>query len=233
MNRLFTFGCSYTAEFDTNIIKGYDEFKKYRGGTFPKTWSTLLGEKLNMEVRNYGVSAAGNQSIFDQFCIHSDEIEENDIVIIGWSFVHRYRWAHHDYNKWHFFGAGPIDSIMKTFQDKQTHEKITYNRTSELYFDEVFNYIKLIDVLTKAKNFKTYYWFSDQGLIEKLNTETPNKDRFILWKNEMLYMVYRKGGKNIQQETNGEVGDNHLGESGHIVQANLIYDHLMGKKNII
>jgi hypothetical protein len=233
MNRLFTFGCSYTAEFDTNIIKGYDEFKKYRGGTFPKTWSTLLGEKLNMEVRNYGVGAAGNQSIFDQFCIHSDEIEENDIVIIGWSFVHRYRWAHHDFNKWHFFGAGPIDSIMKTFQDKQTHEKITYNRTSELYFDEVFNYIKLIDVLTKAKNFKTYYWFSDQGLIEKLNRETPNKDRFILWKNEMLDMVYKKGGKNIQQETNGEVGDNHLGESGHIVQSNLIYDHLMGKKNII
>ncbi len=51
--------------------------------------------------------------------------------------------------------------------------------------------------------------------------------------NQMFYKVYEKGGKNIQQETNGEVDDNHLGESGHIVQSNLIYDHLVGKRNII
>ena len=233
MNRLFTFGCSYTADFDINMIKGYQEYKKYRGGTFPKSWPTLLGEKLNMEVRNYGIGGVGNQSIFDQFCIHSDEIEENDIVIIGWSFVHRYRWARTEGNCWHYFGAGPINEKIETFQDNQTHDNIIQNRMNDLYSDEVFNYIKLIDVLSKAKDFKTYYWFSDERLIDKLNIDTPNKDRFILYKKEMLRTVYQNGGKNIQQETNGVVSDNHLGELGHIVQSNLIYNHLIGNRNII
>jgi len=128
---------------------------------------------------------------------------------------------------------GKIDEKIITFQDNKTHNNILYNRSSDLYLDEVFNYIKLIDVLSKAKDFKTHYWFSDQRLIDKLNINTSNKDRFILYKKEMLRTVYQNGGKNIQQETNGAVSDNHLGELGHIVQSNLIYNHLIGNRNII
>ena len=107
------------------------------------SWPTLLSNKLGYELKSFASAGISNYGILNTIYNNSN-FDKNDIVIIGWSFVHRCRWAHHEYNKWHFFGAGPIDSIMKTFQDNHTHEKITYNRTSELYFDEVFNYIKLI-----------------------------------------------------------------------------------------
>ena len=82
MNTLFTFGCSYTADFETNNIENYLKYKEYRGGLYPKSWPTLLSEKMGMNVKNYGIGGTGNQSIFEQFCIHCDEINENDVVIM-------------------------------------------------------------------------------------------------------------------------------------------------------
>jgi len=225
MNTLFTFGCSYTADFETNKVSNYFEYKNYRGGTYPKSWPTLLSEKIGMDIKNYGICGAGNQSIFEQFCIHSDEIKENDVVIIGWSFVHRYRWAHLDSDNWFYMGAGPIIDINLA-QDNETHEKIILNRTNNLYVDEVFNYIKFIDVFSKSKNFKVFYWFSDERLTKKLNENTLNKNNFILWKDNMFQTIYDKGGKNIRQETNGNINDIHLGESGHQIQSNIIYDYI-------
>lgn len=225
MNTLFTFGCSYTADFESNEIGNYIKYKEYRGGTYPKSWPTLLSEKMGMYIKNYGIGGVGNQSIFEQFCIHSDEIKENDIVIIGWSFVHRYRWARLDSDNWFYVGAGPITDISLG-QDNETHEKIIHNRTNDVYADEVFNYIKLIDVFSESKKFKVFYWFSDEKLTKKLNENTLNKKSFILWKDDLLRTIYGKGAKNIHQETNGKIEDTHFGELGHQIQSNIIYEHI-------
>ena len=44
--------------------------------------------------------------------------------------------------------------------------------------------------------------------------------------------VYKRGGKNIKQETNDEIPDTHLGESGHRIQANLFYEYLSNVQTI-
>jgi hypothetical protein len=225
MNTLFTFGCSYTADFETGNLIPYLKYKEYRGGTYPKSWPTLLSEKIGMEIKNYGIGGVGNQSIFEQFCIHSDEIKENDIVIIGWSYVHRYRWAS---DNWIHVGAGPITNI-NLGQDNETHEKIILNRTNKLYVDEVFNYIKLIDTFSKSKKFKVFYWFADEIITKNLNENTLNKNSIILWKNDLFRTIYNEGGKNIKQETNGKIDDLHFGELGHKIMSNIIYGHIQHK----
>ena len=52
MSRLWTFGCSFTAEY--NPIDGiyapyennYDKYRRFRGGELPKTWPNILAEKI-------------------------------------------------------------------------------------------------------------------------------------------------------------------------------------------
>ena len=129
MNTLFTFGCSYTADFETGNLIPYLKYKEYRGGTYPKSWPTLLSEKIGMNIKNYGLGGTGNQSIFEQFCIHCDEINENDVVIIEWSYIHRYRLA--DDIIWRNFSAGPLSQT----KFNEIHDLIIENRTNNLYTD--------------------------------------------------------------------------------------------------
>lgn len=67
MNRLFTFGCSYT------------EF-------YWPTWSDCLSPYFN-ETYNYGKCGAGNSYIFNQLAsiVASNKLTEKDTVIIQWS----------------------------------------------------------------------------------------------------------------------------------------------------
>ena len=55
MGTLWTFGCSFTAEYnpvgDKFVRNNYDEYKDWRGGTLPDVWPTLLGKKLNLKVK--------------------------------------------------------------------------------------------------------------------------------------------------------------------------------------
>ena len=69
MNTLYTFGCSFTEGFNENH-EPYQEYKIFKGGTFPKTWSELLSEKLGLNLFNYGQGSIGNQHIFTNFCKH-------------------------------------------------------------------------------------------------------------------------------------------------------------------
>ena len=44
MNTLFTFGCSYTADYNVMTNQKYNDFK---GGTLPDVWPKVLSKKLN------------------------------------------------------------------------------------------------------------------------------------------------------------------------------------------
>ena len=50
MNRLWTFGCSFTAEYDPidglffPFENNYDKYRKLRGGTLPNVWVDLLAK---------------------------------------------------------------------------------------------------------------------------------------------------------------------------------------------
>ena len=212
---------------------GYIEYKKYLGGTLPKTWSELLSEKLNLEHRNYAFGSSGNEHIFHQFCGIVNELKENDILIVQWTYRFRYRWACEDGETWMNLGPGKIDeSIM----DRRTHENNVINRENKLYRNVVLvDYMNIIDTICRLKNVKVFYW-SAGDLFDK-NKFTDKK--YMLSDQLSKYLDgdmrhYIKNcvcdKTNITDETNGVVIDGHNGKIGHEIQCELFYQYLI--KNI-
>ena len=80
MNKLHTFGCSYTQDFIDNKIDAYIDYCNFRGGTFPLTWSEVLSSKLNFSLKNYGRSGGGNNLIFQTLCNNIEKIEKGDLA---------------------------------------------------------------------------------------------------------------------------------------------------------
>ena len=66
MNTLFTFGCSYTEDYNTCRVDTYVDYKNHMGGQYPKSWPIVLSENLNFNLKNYGEGASGNQQIFHE-----------------------------------------------------------------------------------------------------------------------------------------------------------------------
>ena len=96
MNKLWTFGCSFTAEY--NPIDGiffpfenqYDKYRKYRGGTLPKVWVDLLAERIGYKPYNCAIGGSSNNKIFNQIVddVKNGITTKNDLVVvsIGWCF---------------------------------------------------------------------------------------------------------------------------------------------------
>jgi hypothetical protein len=233
MNTLFTFGCSYTQGFNRSENNDfYRRFKEYRNGYLPKDWPTLLSEKLGFELKNYGENASGNNQIFQEICSHCNEFSDGDIVIIGWTFIDRYRWVDYENNTWIKHGSGHVNEKQIS---KSTHEEIVYNRTHPFYIEEIYNYEKIIDELSFNKNFKVYYWSAaENNIITNIPTEKLRgikkyilSDQIHPDNNNLRQIITKKGGLTIIEETNGLVVDFHLGESGHKIQSELFYKHII------
>ena len=236
-NTLFTFGCSYTQDFNDNTIKNYQDYFNYRGGNFPPSWPEILSKKLGLNNSNYGLGGTGNDVIFTQICKHITEIKKGDVVIIGWTYIHRYRWAIDFSNKWCNLGAGLLnngDPIMKS-----THEEIISNRLHPLYIKEVYDKMNLIDHISNVVGFDVYYWSSDIDIIYEKPYKLRNDKKFLLTdkikinnvnNDDLFQIIFKMGGEDICKETKGVVIDNHLGELGHKIQADLFYNHITNYK---
>jgi len=226
-NKLYIFGCSYSSCFEMAGIN--KEYHIYKNG-WPKSWSEILSEKLNTTVVKKAKGGFGNDAIFDEFCIQSDKIKKNDIVIIGWSYLNRFRVPT-------FLNEVTDSSELSTIWDnisihsttpnfsKKTIEEISLSRNSILYEIEIHNRENLIREYSKSKGFKVYFWnashpFENENgyLLQNIERKTPH-DTFIQF-------VLRLGGSRIMEETNGMINDNHLGEMGHVIQANLFYNEI-------
>lgn len=230
MSTLFTFGCSYTEDY-SDKHEHYRLYKEFCGGIFPKTWPTLLSEKLGVGLENYGLSAAGNQLIFTTFCRNCDKIKKGDIVILGWSFVERYQLSDSLGNDWLRFGPG----LMKHPEiiSNECHESIILNRTLKPYYDEIYDFEKIIDRLAESVGFEVYYWTIINELIYNQPKEKLNQKKYLL--NDYIEnkfdntfsIVLQNGGKWIFEETDNKIKDGHMAGIGHKVQADLFYEHIM------
>jgi hypothetical protein len=72
MSTLFTFGCSFTEDFERVIeTTKYSDFipaqrryvENHLNGRIPKSWPQLLSEKLDLYLKNYGVGGMSNYHI--------------------------------------------------------------------------------------------------------------------------------------------------------------------------
>jgi hypothetical protein len=231
MSTLYTFGCSYTAEYkDNQSIPDYVEYKKYKGNLFPPTWVEVLSNKLEIPFVNLGVGGKGNNFIFQMLCKNINKIKKGDIVIIQWTYIHRYMWVKYEKNAWGHLGAGPLngDDIIT----ESTHEEICYNRTHSLYVEQIYEWMNMIDVLSKSIGFDVYYWSGDCKIISPIELTNRLDKKYLMSKfitqthQTPFDRVFELGGETIKKETNGLINDLHFGESAHKILGELFYEHI-------
>lgn len=239
-NTLWTYGCSFTADYsplDNDPPNTYDLYKKWRGGTLPDVWPTILGQLMNMNVQNKGEGATGNDKIFMQFCDSSDSINRGDIVIIGWTSILRYMMAGID-NK---LLVNILPNELYKQYDKNTIETVLINRNFTIWYSQIVSYIKIIINYCNLIGARVYFWTSDLDMfkyIEKhINPNHHNKFMHKGYRNifECLSDTYQNLQNNftIFFETDKKIVDYHLGELGHKLQAEIIYYHILKGENDI
>jgi hypothetical protein len=232
--KLYTFGCSNTAPYH-ELTKGYRDYKKFRGGSFPPIWPELLAEKLAFELVNYAQAGTGNDSIFYEFCKHINEIKKGDLVIIGWTFNTRYMWPDKKSKKWEHLVGEYDENLDLTFP---THHEIMVNRMDKnvipLLSEQVHMWINLINRVAESVGFTVKYWSSDGDITYPNHNGFPCEGLTI--KNVLVHhyvfdVVRMLDGEQISEETKGEVDDAHWGESGHQKVCEIFYTHIKNKLN--
>jgi hypothetical protein len=258
MNTLHLFGDSFTEGHKLdNSFPWYKVWEEWRGGNLPPVWHELLSEKLGMETNVKAIGGSSNHETFHTICENCDLFKKDDIIIINWSYLNRFRWAStfHDTdgNEGVYMGK-PINTWVRMGINKSYNfqHHITESTQMEIavkisehpfYVDEIYNYEKIIDNLCKNIGCDVYYWSMDHKIINTLPIEILNQKKYICnqyagnfevgnggpnWDHHFTIFreVYKRGGKNIKQETNDEIPDSHLGESGHRIQSEMFYEYL-------
>jgi hypothetical protein len=262
MNKIYGFGDSYTeGQPDDCTFPPFLEWKKIRGGTLPKCWLSLLGEKLNMDSVNYAVGGKSNDQIFDDVCERAHLFNKGDIVIVNWTYRERFRWPHiakyQDKNEYinvdkngnpietwrglshHNFGKQDFYYISESTRDEIINTRLTF----DLYSKEIYNRENLLEMYANAKGFEIYFWSTDDAFINRLPKDKLHKKKYLLHemivKNEKMIggdhfnLILSKGGLTIFDESDGLIHDIHFGESGHIIQAEMYYEYLKKHSNLV
>lgn len=248
MNKLWTFGCSFTAEY--NPIDGlyypfenqYDRYRAYRGGTLPDVWPELLGKKLNYQTVNCAIGGSSNYTIFNQFINVSDLIKKDDILIFGWTSMLRFQ-AVHLKDKIQINLLPNATNYEDVGFSKNTLDEILFNRSDLVWVNEVLSWIKIINQIAKDRECEVYHWTSDNTIFKPgdkfidekfIVVADPNYDNLGMLGYLNLPMHYEnKLTARIVEETNGEIVDDHMGEFGHINQCNYFYNHITKHSKII
>lgn len=206
MNKLWTFGDSFTAGNGTFVNEEYNKYKQ----PGEAIWPVLLSEKLNMELVNRGYGLFSNDKIIDTIMENYNLIKPNDLVIIG--------------KTW----PGRIDIPNKANDTLLTiapshfwaidNSKENYSRREMDFFLKLvilFN-SKLIE---ERQNFRFDFL---KKLIEK-------KTNCIIWEHSQFFLY-----ETIKDATNGLINDLHWSYKGHSDFLNYIVKKIdTNKKQII
>lgn len=239
MSTLWTFGCSYTGEyhpltFADGSPNNYTKFKEYRGGELPEVWPHRLAKLLNLDCKNLGIGGAANAQIFLEFCNHSNEFDENDVVIVGWTQLSR------------FIIPASVDSECREFApvhpngfenfskeqmglSSDTLAQMIVEKSNPLWATVIYDWQNVMLDFAKSKKFNIFFWSSDSKIIYDDIDNLRNQKNYLLTsaKNGVISHVTKLGGKTIEKETKGVVQDHHLGDSGHQKQAELFYENII------
>jgi hypothetical protein len=244
MSTLWTFGCSFTANYDP--IEGlhipyknvFDDYKEYRGGNFPDIWPKILSDKLGFELMNCAKGGSSNYKILNQFLDVCDIIEKDDIVIFGWTSILRYRVVNHEEDI--FVEVLPNSTkFIQTNVSIESLDQMIINRSHRLWVNEVRNWIRFINVYLGNIGAKVYHWTSDNTVFDQFDKFIDEK-RFITVdendnesnKTDILSYLnlpcFHDGvlKSRIVEETGGVINDDHMGEFGHKVMGEYFHKHI-------
>lgn len=221
-NKLWTFGCSFTESLKSmmkeDLELGYQstftEYYNYLNGKFPPMWSELLSSDLNLELENRGKGGSSNYSIFSEFIKNLPNLKQNDLVIIQWSSLLRFRVV----NDANYF----IDILPSNVSDEghQKYFPFMENREKKLWYSEVIEYTQLITEYLKLKKVNFIFWSMDEYLYHNLNKDIA--EFFVqaqinggLSIGHYEYMTTKSNKITIKEETNYQVDDEHFGKDGN------------------
>ena len=243
MSTLYTFGCSFTEDFDPFIkypgTTRYEYIMNYHNGVIPRSWTQIMSEELNMELKNYGgihgffskTGAEGNCnfSIFNNICQASKDFQKGDTIIIEWTYLERFKWADFESNRI----TTLLPNQIPNEYDKDIIESIFINRTHLLWIEELFKYQILLNKLADSIGLNLYYWTIDKNIVNYKTVEINNDKRWLLSgqlesQNKKTYkdLIKNAGGLTISEETDDIIKDDHLGSSGHEVLAKLFLNYI-------
>jgi hypothetical protein len=204
MAKLWTFGDSFTQGY-TMASMWAENYVNWKGYT-PKIFSEIISSELGIELVNKGVGGYDNYSIFESICVNVKNIKKDDIILIGWSDIVRFRLATIT-NDWQYFCVSPTYNFNRLENiSENTLNEIFVNREYQVYTKEIENWMNIINFAFRDN--VVFYWSS-----------------FI---RDMKNCRFIDDCENIHQETNGEVNDFHLSENGQKTLA----DFFMKKLNI-
>ena len=150
---LFVFGDSYSA----NNPRDND------------CWSNHFSKKVNFNLQNFSIAGCSNYQIFNRCIYNINNLNEDSLVVIGWSFPIRLSYWHldNDYQKAgkHYESINSrknnkfID-FYETLNDKSQEPiarkiyklLLQLNPTTENYYIETINYMISLSGLLKSKN---------------------------------------------------------------------------------
>ena len=202
MKTLWTFGDSFTADYDINspIDSNVNRYLRLKNEKTLKSWPNVLSEKMETEVKNLAKGSNSNYQIFQDFCDVSGEINENDIVIVCWGLLTKFRTVMSN----QFINQYPSKGLF--------WNNVIEDRESIKWADEVYSWEKLMINYSKSKKFKLYFWCGEEKNL------TQNKQI------KTIEHLRNLGCQTMGDETNNIIGDSHFGIEGHRQVANVFYN---------
>jgi hypothetical protein len=201
MKTVWIFGDSFSTPFHCKTLGAWDTNYCNWKGYVPEYFGDIITNELGVQSKHFGIGGVDNDTIFEMILKQAPNICKGDIVIIGWSSIHRFRLA--DSTKG-FITIRQIDELKKNipFISKNTLEEILVNRSLFGYEYELYNRVKFLNWL-----------FKDMILIQW----TPFRHMGIkIWGDSEF--------STITNETNGSIKDAHYSELGHKQLANMFLE---------
>ena len=251
MNTLYTFGCSFTEDYnDLPLWRNSEQtLKQVRRGyvhdflgleKFPN-WTSQLADRLGYEDKNCAavsgyktpdlkyITGNCNTSIRNSISHFSDQYKEGDILVIEWTFMTRFRL----YDEQGGIMRSYVTNTEAPVGLESVFDTIVINRSHPFWIDELFMNMKIINELAKAKKFHVFYWTIDNSILRHKLDEIKHDKRWLL--NDMVehdrtyhdLIKQHYGGKTIEEETNGLIGDHHLGITAHNIMGKIFYDYII------
>jgi hypothetical protein len=231
MNTLWIFGDSFSSDFDYKNLHGnHKSYMEIFNIEHIPVWASVLGEKLRYDVKNLAKGGSSNYQIFQDYCDYCHLIQPNDIVIVGWGLIDKFRISQN--NK--VINIHPNNTRDYENMSKSTLDEMVKNRREiyngiDIWAGEIYGWERAMDTLSKNKGYQIYFWSSEEDRLIYIENDDHKKSKNYLCsesKQSLIHYLRDVGCLSMSQETNNVVGDSHFGLQGHNKQAEIFYNEI-------
>jgi hypothetical protein len=226
MNTLWIFGDSFSSDFDyKNLHENHKTYMDIFNIEYIPVWASVLGEKLGYDVKNLAKGGNSNYQIFQDYCDSCNLIQPNDIVIVGWGLIDKFRISQN--NKVvniHPNNTRDYENMSKSTLDEMIKNRREIYNGIDIWAGEIYGWERAIDTLSKNKGYQIYFWSTEEDRLMK----QEDKKNYLCSESKISLIYYLRdlGCLSMSQETNNVVGDSHFGLQGHNKQAEIFYNEI-------